>query len=556
MRARNFFACAPLNKMNANVQLETEAVQGLNNRCALGPPSREDTAGTSRLVRTIGFNTFCQIGAQLAPAAAAIFAIPVLLRHLGPEAYGIVTLFSTVLIYFAMLDLGLGRATTRFIAQSLEAGSRDEVGRYFWSSMLLLTGAGLIVSVCFLFAVPVLVSHYLKISPAYSQNAIQAFYLICATIPLVTLMAGLRGFLEAAGRFPFLSAVTACAGACMYVAPVVVVIEGGGLVAIAATYVAIRIGMAIAFAIGCLGTKHRPPFRPTLDQKALKQMASFGGWLSVSNVIGTAMVYGDRFLLGSFTGMAAVTSYSMPLDVIGRMQILITSFCAVLFPLLSRLDGSGSAHFQRVYRGALAIVLSSITPLTITVILLSPFLMRLWLREHNTSEAVFAAQVFLAGSIVQAMASISFTALHARGRADLAAWAHIAEFPIYCIAFFWAATHFGVRGAALVWFGRIILDFACMVVLLRVEERNRGFLFTPQLAAILISIIVLLTSIFQPAHTLPFEITICLLTWLWAWRALLDSDTRRLLAHAITSSVDIFSRTIGKAECTNTSRLQ
>lgn len=541
--------------MNANVQLETEAVQEMASRGALDPPSITDPARSTRLVRTIGFNTFCQIGAQLGPAAAAIFAIPALLRHLGPEAYGIVTLFSTVLIYFAMLDLGLGRATTRFIARSLEAGNRDEVGRYFWGSMLLLTGAGLIVGVCFLLAVPVLVTHYLKISPLYRQDAIRAFYLICATIPLVTLMAGLRGFLEAAGRFPFLSAVTACAGACMYAIPVVVVIEGGGLVAIAATYVAIRIGMAIALAIGCMGTKLRPPLRPTLDRRALKQMASFGGWLSLSNVIGTAMVYGDRFLLGSFAGMAAVTSYSMPLDVIGRMQILITSFCAVLFPLLSRLDGSGSAHFQRVYRGALAIVLSSITPLTVTVILLSPFLMRVWLREHNTSDAVFAAQVFLAGSIVQAMASISFTALHARGRSDLAAWAHSAEFPIYCIAFFWAATHFGVRGAALAWFGRVIIDFACMVVLLRVEERNCGFLLTPQLAAILISIVVLLTSIFQPARARLFGITICLLTWLWTWRALLDPDMRRLLAHAVSSSFNAFFGTAGNARCTKTSCL-
>ena len=548
MWARSFFACAPLNKMNANVQFETEAVQGTMGSGALDVPSSIDTVKTAHLVRTVGFNTFCQVGAQLAPAAAAIFSIPVLLRHLGPEAYGIVTLFSTVLIYFAMLDLGLGRATTRFIARSLEAGSRDEVGRYFWSSLLLLTGAGLIVSVCFLFSAPVLVTHYLKISPAYRLDTIQAFYLICATIPLVTLMAGLRGFLEASGRFPFLSAVTACAGACMYAVPVLVIIKGGGLVAIAATYVAIRIGMAIAFAIGCMGAKLRPPLRPTLDRKALKQMASFGGWLSLSNVIGTAMVYGDRFLLGSFAGMAAVASYSMPLDVIGRMQILITSFCAVLFPLLSRLDGSGSAHFQRVYRGALAIVLSSITPLTVTVILLSPFLMKLWLREHNTSEAVFAAQVFLAGSIVQAMASISFTALHARGRSDLAAWAHSAEFPVYCIAFVWAATRFGVRGAALVWFGRVITDFACMVVLLRVEERNHGFLLTPQLAAILISVLVLLTSIFQPAHALVLELTICLSTWLWTWGVLLDSEMRRLLAHAMSSSVNIFFRTARNAE--------
>jgi len=540
---RNFFACATPDSMTqGNVQLETEVAQRVVSRYSAGSVNQVQTI---HLVKSVGINTLYQIGAQLAPAVAAIAAIPILLRHLGPEAYGVVTLFSTALIYFAMLDLGLGRATTRFVAQSTENGCPGDVARYFWSSLVLLTGAGLIVGLCFLFAVPALVLRFLKISPAYSRPAIESFCLISLTIPLVTMMAGLRGFLEAAGRFPFLSAVTACTGAGMYIVPAIVVIAGGGLVSVAASYVALRVGMTTAFAIGCLRVKGRPSLHPTLDWEALQRMVSFGGWLSVSNVIGTAMVYGDRFLLGSFLGMLAVTSYSMPLDVIGRIQIVITSFCAVLFPLLSRLDGAESRRFQPVYRGALAIVLSLITPLAVSAILLSPFLMKFWLHEHTTPEAVFAAQVFLAGSIVQAMASISFTALHARGRSDLTAWVHMAEFPLYCGAFFWAATHFGVRGAGLVWFGRVIVDFACMVFLLKLQERTRGLLVTRELAAILIAILVLITAVLRPANSILIGTAICLLTWLWTWRMLLDPDIRIRVASAVSSPVSTFTWVLG-----------
>ena len=502
-----------------------------------------DTPRTMHLVRSVGVNTFYQIGAQLAPAVAAIAAIPVLLRHLGPEAYGIVTLFSTALIYFTMLDLGLGRAATRFIAQSLEAGRPEDVRRFFWSSILLLTAAGIVVSICFLFGIPTLVSRYLKISPAFSEAAVESFYLIALTIPLVTLTAGLRGFLEAAERFAFLSIVTAFTGSGMYVLPMLVVLAGGGLVWVAASYVVVRIGLATAFAIGCLRVKDRPSLRPTLDIDSVRKMVSFGGWLSVSNVIGTAMVYGDRFLLGSCVGMIAVTSYSMPLDVIGRMQIIITSFCAVLFPLMSRLDGSDSAHFDKVYRGAIAIVLCFITPLTMATILFSPSLMKLWLHARNTPDSVFAAQVFLAGSIVQAMASISFTALHARGRSDLAAWVHMAEFPIYCGAFYWAATHFGVRGAALTWLGRTILDFVCMVILLRLQERRP--VITAELVAAFVSLAVLCTVSLRAANVILFGTVICLLTWLWTWRRLLDSGMRMHLARAISSPTNTFSWIVG-----------
>jgi O-antigen/teichoic acid export membrane protein len=492
-----------------------------------------DGMGAERVIRSVGLNTVYQVGSQVAPAIAAVGAIPFLLRRLGPEAFGIVTLFSTALIYFMMLDLGLGRAATRFIAQSLEGGRPDDVRRYFWGSILLLTGGGLVVSVGCLFLTPILVSSYLKISPAYYRATVDSFYLICIAIPLVALTATLRGLLEAWGRFPFISIVTACSGVGLYLLPALAVIVGGGLVSLAVTYVAVRVGMGAAFAIGCLSMKDRPSLQPIFDLNAVKTMLSFAGWLSVSNIIGTAMLYGDRFLLGSCVGMAAVASYSMPMDVIGRMQILITSFCAVLFPLMSRLDQSGSAQFHTVYRGAVAIGLSVMTPLAISMVLLAPFLMTLWLRTRNTPDAVFAAQVFLAGAVVQATASIAFTALHARGRSDLAARIHLAEFPVYCLAFYWAAVRFGVKGAALVWLARVIVDFVGLVVVLRLHKGDGRSVVTPELVAVLVSVGSLLTIALSTRNGVIMGCVICALTWLWTWRTLLDQEMQVPLARWI-----------------------
>jgi O-antigen/teichoic acid export membrane protein len=489
--------------------------------------------GAERVIRSVGLNTFYQVGSQVPPAIAAMAAIPFLLRHLGSEAFGIITLFSTALIYFMILDLGLGRAATRFISQSLESGRPDDVRRYFWGSIILLSGIGLVVTVACLFAVPTVVSSYLKISATYSHAATESFYIICVAIPLVTLMATLRGFLEALGRFPFISILTGFSGVGLYLLPVVVILMGGGIVGIAASYVLVRVSMCGAFAIGCLYVEGRPSLRPVFDLNAVRRMLSFGGWLSVSNIVGTAILYGDRFLLGICVGMTAVASYGMPLDVIGKMQILITSFCAVLFPLMSRLDESGSAQFQTLYRGAIAISLSFMTPLTISAVMMAPFLMKLWLGARNTRDIVFVAQVFLAGAVVQALASIAFTALHARGRSDLTAWVHLAEFPIYCAAFYLAATHFGVRGAALAWLGRAIIDCFCMVVLLRVHKRGGDFAIPPELVVVLVSICILLIAVLPTGRAGIGAAILCTLTWLWTWRTLFDPAMRVPLAKAV-----------------------
>jgi O-antigen/teichoic acid export membrane protein len=486
------------------------------------------TGGIASAVRSIGLNTIYQIGSQIVPAVAAITAIPFLLRRLGPEAFGIVTIFSAALLYFTMLDLGLGRAATRFMAQSLEANRPGDLRRYFWGSIILLSGVGVVVTAGCLLGVSVLVSNYLKIPALYSRAATESFYIICLTIPVVTLTATLRGFLEASGRFPFVSIVSGCSGVAIYVLPALAVLVGGGLVAVAASFAVSRGATCGAFAIGCWRTEGRPSLHPIFDVTAVRQMLSFGGWLSVSNIVGTAMIYCDRFLLGIWVSMAAVTSYGMPLDMVSRLQILITSLCAVLFPLMSRLDESGSAHFQSVYRGAIAISLSVLAPLTTFAVVVAPGLMKVWLGDRNTSDAVFAARVFLAGAVVQSVGSIAWTALHARGRSDLTAWVHLTEFPLYCGLFYVAATRFGVHGAALAWLGRVIVDFFFMVLLLRIQ-RGHSFTIPPELAAAIVSVGILLVAVLPLRPAAMTAAIVCVLTWAWTWQALLDPTVRTQL---------------------------
>jgi O-antigen/teichoic acid export membrane protein len=486
-------------------------------------PSRPEGRGR---IRSLGLNTGYQIGSQVAPAVAAIAAIPFLLRHMGPEVFGIMTIFSTALAYFTMLDLGLGRAATRFIAQSLEVGHPDDMRRYFWGSIILLTAVGLVATAASVAAVPWVVSRALKISPPYVRAATESFYIICITIPLVTLMATFRGFLEAWSRFPFISIVTGCSGVALYLLPALAVAAGAGLVGVAAALALVRVAMCAALAVGCWYVDHRPSLRPVFDMNAVRKMLSFGGWLSVSNIVGTATVYCDRFLLGICVGMVAVTSYGMPLDVISKLQVLVTSFCAVLFPLMSRLDGAGSADFHKVYRGAIAVVLSLMTLIATAAALGAPFIMKLWLGGRNSADSVFAAQVFFAGAVVQSMASIAWTALHARGRSDLTAWVHLAEFPIYGGVFYFAASRYGVRGAALAWLGRGIVDFLCMAVLLRIQRRQGDVGTSPELAAAIVSVSVLLLAILPVSEAAPMAAAICGLTWVWTWRAVLDAPIR------------------------------
>lgn len=58
------------------------------------------------------------------PILAAVFAIPILIHRLGNDRFGVLTLAWTIVGYFGMFDVGVGRALTKLIAEREDGASR------------------------------------------------------------------------------------------------------------------------------------------------------------------------------------------------------------------------------------------------------------------------------------------------------------------------------------------------------------------------------------------------------------------------------------------------
>src|SRR6516164_4930865 len=72
-----------------------------------------------------------------APMIVAVFCIPILIRGLGKNRFGVLTLAWSLIGYASLFDLGLGRALTQLVAQKLGAGEEREIPSLAWTSLLL-----------------------------------------------------------------------------------------------------------------------------------------------------------------------------------------------------------------------------------------------------------------------------------------------------------------------------------------------------------------------------------------------------------------------------------
>jgi hypothetical protein len=89
-------------------------------------------------------NTVWNLIGSGAPMIVAFFCIPILIRGLGKERFGVLMLAWALIGYANLFDFGLGRALTQLVARKLGAGKEPEISPIAWGSLLLMLVLGLV----------------------------------------------------------------------------------------------------------------------------------------------------------------------------------------------------------------------------------------------------------------------------------------------------------------------------------------------------------------------------------------------------------------------------
>ena len=173
--------------------------------------------GGNRLARNTAFNVF----GQVVPMLAAIAAIPYIVRGLGSDRFGILAIAWLLLGYFGFLDLGLGRAATKFIAESLSRKEFDKLPELVWTcaglQTLLGTAGGLLLAA----AVPLCLGRLPSIPPALLLEARETTLLLAVSLPFILATNGFRAVLEATQRFYLVNLLRIPASVSVYFMPVI-----------------------------------------------------------------------------------------------------------------------------------------------------------------------------------------------------------------------------------------------------------------------------------------------------------------------------------------------
>lgn len=394
---------------------------------------------------------------MLLPMLVAVVAIPLLIDGMGKERFGLLTIVWMGVGYFSLFDLGLGRALTKIVCERLGKDVTADVGALVWSALAALAALGLLGATLLVLFSPALVISLLNVSSELRDEAITALRVLALGVPIVILTAGLVGLLEARQRFATIAMIRGPLGILTFAGPLLTLQFSPSIVGATAALLISRLIALIVYFYSAARAEPALNVPQWLKRQELYALLNFGGWLTVTNIVGPLMTYLDRFLISAQLGLTSVAYYVTPYEVLSRIQMLPQAIMGVLFPAMAT-EQSQEQRLVALYVYGGKVVCWTMLPITAGFFLLAPEALLLWLGEDFRQMATPVVQWLAAGWMINTLAHPALTVLQSTGRPDLVAKTHLAELLPYLAVLWWLAASYGIAGVAAAWTLRVVVD--------------------------------------------------------------------------------------------------
>lgn len=481
-------------------------------------------------------NSVLNLAGWILPIGVALVSVPFLIRGLGTERFGVLTIGWVIIGYFGLFDFGLGRALTKLVAERFGTRREAEIPELVWTALALMLVLGIAGALLLAVGSPWLVANVLRVSPGLEQETQRSFQLLSLSLPWVISSAGLLGTLEAGQRFGWVNAVRVPSVLFNYLAPLAVLPFSSSLVPVVVLLVVGRVLSWLAYLLACLHSYPPLRLRVAINWQRTGMLARFGGWMTVSNMVSPLMTHLDRFLIGALISMTAVAYYASPYEVVTRLWLIPAALMGVFFPAFAATFSTDRARTGVLFGRAVRIVFVAIFPLALLLVVWAPEGLRLWLGPEFELRSTVVLRWLALGVFINCLAQVPFALIQGLGRPDITGKLHLAELPLYAVAIWMLSRSYGLEGVAIAWVLRIAVD---TLVLFAVADRFLPSRSTLPQAVLMIafgSAMFGLGSLEAAAGVKLLSCALLFLAFAWySWARILDAAERSYLLIRIAS---------------------
>jgi O-antigen/teichoic acid export membrane protein len=347
-------------------------------------------------------NTLSNSVGKFVVLATSFAMTPFILRSLGEADFGVWVLATVVISYGALLDLGMGSAIVKHVADASargdDAGARTLLAtatRIYLALSILVLVLGLVVATQ--------IEHLVELGQTTGATAAAVLALTTVSFALNLAATPAGGALRGLQRYDLTNAITVVNTLATAALTILVLSRGMGVVAMVAVTVPVTLLSQVVTVV--LLRRLNPTFAPRwspVSRAAARSLTRFGLTLSVSQLAVLLQKRTSEIIIASALSVSAVAPFSLARRLSELPHMISDQFIKVLLPVASETNATGEpGGLRRLYLVSTRITLVLVLPLALCLGFLAGDLLELWVGEEYRDSAVLV--------VVLVIASVAFT---------------------------------------------------------------------------------------------------------------------------------------------------
>jgi len=400
----------------------------------------------NRTVNNAIFNTLGWVSSL----GLSFFFLPYIVAKLGVDAYGILTLVLTVIGYFAVLDLGLGNAVVKYVAEYSATEDSEKMNEVIGASVMVLSLLGLLGAVAIFSIAGLLVTHFLKIPKELVSAAYVSFCISSVGFFVTMVFSAISAIPNGLNRYDITSLTTFIMGAVTMVGTVIILYLGYGVLQVVCLNFVITLLGVLIYPLVLRRIMPTIRLKPTLKLPVLRKVLSFGLYTFFNRVAYLLNYQADRVVMGALLGIASVTYYVVPFTLVNRVTNVTVRIGSVIFPAISELQGSDRYDtINELYLISSRIILVISTAICLPLFVFGGRFLTLWMGPDFGAKADNVMLILTVGLYINALTNVPSFVADGLGRPKLSGIAGVTA-AFLNVAFLIPLTkYYGIVGAAL-----------------------------------------------------------------------------------------------------------
>jgi len=421
----------------------------------------------SRLTRNFAAN----VGASIAATLVALLVIPLYIRLLGMEPYGLIAFYLALRAALQVLDLGVGPVVNREVARysAIRDGPSDaQDALYTFQGLYWLVAAALGTAI--VFAAPVIARDWLHAESLSAESMTSSVRLMGVLIAIQWPIAFYQSALLGLERQVALNSILTSA----------LLLTHAGALALITWRARVEIFFLCAIVVSAVQVSvlawtfwRSMPSQATrlFRLGALRRVARFAIGVGAIGVTGVILAHADKVLLSSVLSLERFAHYSIAAMIAGALVVITTPVFNTVYPRFSALVAASKDDAVReLHHFSTQLVTVAVVPPALTIVFFARDIVEIWTRSAATAGFVAPLAMFLvAGAAVNGVMTLPYALQLSHGWTRPALVFGIAATVIYLPLMYFMAVTFGAEGAAVSW---LVMNVCYFVIMAPIIHRH------------------------------------------------------------------------------------